>query len=479
MELDWASQELKYATALEARVRGSIADVCAALAAAPGVSFTAAAGERGRQAVTRLGSVVSRTSEPPAAEAGAAPAWSPSPEPARLLAGHVVQTAARCSAYPLVLAAQDTTELHFPHSRIPLVAAGLGPTSTEPHKRGMLAHATLALSPEGLPLGVLDLALWSRDPDEFGQRAQRKQRATLQKESQKWLHGVAAVEAALPAAQPVLVIQDREGDVFALLAQPRREATTLLLRAAQDRKVTWLAGDGSRQQGRLFSVVAHGSVFGALTVQVPRRKGQEEEQATLELRALQLEVRPPQSWRVAERPPAQLVTVIQALEVAPPAGQPPIRWVLVTTHAVATAADVVQMVGYYACRWRIERLHYVLKCGLDVEAAQHARRPALDQALALFYLVAWRLLWLTYLGRLAPTLPATTVFSAVELQILGHATRRPVSTLGAAVVALGVLGGYTPYRSALPPGAKVLWRGYRRLHDAQLGYGAAQAAHRT
>lgn len=367
MDPDWASRELRYATALDVRVRGSIADVCAALAAAPGVAFSAAAGTDGRQAFGRLGPPVKKvpewpedTAEPAPESAPADPEvapWRPSSEPARLLAGHVVQTVERCRAYPLVLAAQDTTELHFPHSRIPLAAAGLGPTSTEPHKRGMLAHSTLALSPEGLPLGVLDLALWSRDPEEFGQSAQRNQRATAQKESQKWLHGVTAVEAALPPEQPVLVIQDREGDVFAWLAQLRRENTHLLFRAAQDRKVAWRDADGAAQQGRLFAVAAASPVCGTLTVQIPRRKGQDEEQATLELRAVQLHVCAPQNWAKADRPPAQLVTVIQALEVAPPAGQPAIRWVLVTTHPVARPADVVQMVGYYACRWRIERLH--------------------------------------------------------------------------------------------------------------------------
>ena len=477
MDQDWAWEEWKGAVELEVRVRGSMADLCARLAAQPGLSFSAAAGSAGRQAFARLGSLVP-TGAPEvgaAAPTGNPPEWTPSPEPAPLLAGHVAQTVARCRAYPWVLVAQDTTEFHFPHTPIPIAAGGLGPTNTEPRKRGMFGHAALALSPAGLPLGVLSLALWSRDPAAHGQRTTRKQRPTAQKESQKWLAGVAAVEAALPPEQPVVLLQDREGDVFDLLAQSRRPQTFLLLRAAQDRKVQWQTPTGETASGRLFIVAATAPVLGSLAVRVPRRLGQEAETATLTLRAVQLTVCAPQPAPGAHRATPQLVTVVHAHETTPPAGQSPIEWVLVTTLPLSTGAEVAEAVGYYACRWRIERLHYVLKSGLQVEAAQHERRTTLDRALALYYLVAWRLLWLTYLGRISPAHPATEAFAPAELRILGHVTRRPVGTLGEAVLALGVLGGYTPHRSALPPGVKVLWRGYRRLQAALLGYRAREA----
>lgn len=472
---DWAWEEWRGAE-LDPRLRGSMADVCARLAAQPHLSFSAAAGPAGRQAFQRLGAVVAPA--PPAAapdgEGSAAADWQPSAAPAAVLAGHVAATVARCRAYPRVLVAQDTTEFHLPHCPIPLQRGGLGPTNTQPDKPGLLCHAALALSPAGLPLGLLSVALWARDPETYGKRNTRKQRGTAQKESQKWLAAVTAVEAALPPELEVVVIQDREGDVFDLLAQPRRPGTHLLLRAAQDRRVRWVTAAGEAGAGKLFAVAAAGPVVGHLQVQIPRRKGAEEEGATLELRAVQVTVQPPQHLPVAQRPAPAVVTILQAAETAPPPGHPAITWVLVTTLPVPDVAAAVEVVGYYACRWRIERLHYVLKSGLQVEDLQHRRREHLDRALALYYVVAWRLVWLTYLGRVAPALPAPAVFTGAELQILAHATRRKVGTVGEAVVALGCLGGYVPYRKALPPGVKVLWQGYRRLQDALLGYAALQ-----
>ena len=45
----------------------------------------------------------------------------------------------------------------------------------------------------------------------------------------------------------------------------------------------------------------------------------------------------------------------------------PINWLLLTTLAITSAADVVQYLRWYSYRWLIERYHYVLKSGCRVE----------------------------------------------------------------------------------------------------------------
>ncbi len=473
MQNDWAGAEFRGATSLDVRVRGNLADLCQRLAADPTSAFSAAAGSSGRQVFQRLSSGSGKRSPGDVADT-----WDQDPESGiaavELLSGHVKETARRCQAYPLVLVAQDTTELYFPHSPIPMQRGGLGPTSVEPNKRGLFAHAALALSPAGLPLGVLHIEFWSRDPTEHGKRVTRRSRATVAKESQKWLSGVQAIEAALPAEQPVLVVQDREGDVFALLAQSRRPNTWLLIRACQNRKVKCVTAEGKTVTDHLFHVAKAGTVLGELTVQAPRQRDQEEETIRLELQASQMDVQPPINLPAAERRRLGTATVwvIRAREINPPPGNPAIEWVLVTTLPVRTAAEAAQIVGYYACRWRIERLHYVLKSGMQVEASQHASRATLERVLGLYYLTSWWLLRLTYLGRLTPELPVQGILTGAEIRILVHSRRKPVNTIADAVMAIGILGGYLPYRRALPPGVKVLWRGYQRLEAAVLGYHA-------
>jgi len=49
-------------------------------------------------------------------------------------------------------------------------------------------------------------------------------------------------------------------------------------------------------------------------------------------------------------------------------------------------------VEYYARRWLVERYHYVLKSGCRVEELQLGAADRLERALALYSIVAWRLL---------------------------------------------------------------------------------------
>ena len=280
------------------------------------------------------------------------------------------------------------------------------------------------------------------------------------------------MEAALDPEQRVLLIQDREGDVFDFLAAPRRPATDLLVRAAQPRNVTIPGTEPAAGEppAQLFAVAAAAPVVGSLSVKVPAKGQRRERTATLTLRACPVLVQPP-----VHRPPGaaaaapQQLWVLRAAEEQPPAEAPAIAWVLLTTRPVEEAVTAAELVGYYALRWRLERLHYVLKSGLKAEALQHGD-ATVQPALALYYLVAWHLLLCTYLARTEPEAPATAVFEPTEVQVLSAAVGQPLDTVEDAYYALARLVGYQRYRGSNPPGVKRLWWGYRRLQDLVLGY---------
>ena len=90
-----------------------------------------------------------------------------------MLAPHLVSSVQRMRGQPLVLAVQDTTFIDYAGHR---ATEGLGPTSDK-GGWGMLCHATLAFTPEGLPLGVLGLRIWARDPKKTGIKVTRRKRA--------------------------------------------------------------------------------------------------------------------------------------------------------------------------------------------------------------------------------------------------------------------------------------------------------------
>lgn len=77
-----------------------------------------------------------------------------------VLTAHGQPTRERMAAEKRVLCVQDTTELDFTSQ--PGIA-GLGRLSYE-RQHGMYVHPTLAVSEDGVALGVLDAWMWARKP---------------------------------------------------------------------------------------------------------------------------------------------------------------------------------------------------------------------------------------------------------------------------------------------------------------------------
>ena len=450
----WAWKEMKGTTLLHVKARSSLAAVCERLHDAPKTAFSVAAGHAGRQVVQRVSRIKGVASDP-------------------LLQGHFAQTAQRCGQYPRVLVAQDTTTISFTRE---LPAKGTKGLRQRRVVRQYQAHSALALSPEGVPLGLLHLRLWRRAADgsqsAAAKRKQRRSLPTSDKESHQWVQGLQDVEARLPPEQAVLVIQDREADVFAFLATPRRPNTHLLIRVAQARNVVVSAtASETAPTGPVLTLAAAAAAFpkqGTRTVRVPAAKPGEDRPAELTLRSGALWLLPPTHGHPDDPREPQRVWVVLAEEADAPEGETPVCWVLLTTQPVEDLPAAEALLDHYALRWRIERLHYTLKSGLAIERLQHDE-VRLPLVLARYYLVAWRIMWCLYLGRHEPDRPATEVLEADELRVLSAANRQPVRTAADVVQALARLGGYVSYRKAKPPGLMRIWQGYRRLQEMLAG----------
>lgn len=451
----WARDEMAGARVWDPRCRRSLVTICQKLARRSGESFSAALGSGTRQAAHRI------LEDPHTSVEG-------------LLDGHFAQTAVRSRHHPLILAVQDTTEFDYTtHS----ATTGLGPLGSGP-RQGLLCHSVLAVSPEGLPLGLLHVSLWARNPQTPGQKHGRRRRTTGEKESQKWIEGLRGVEVALPPDQPVLVVGDREADVFAYLAARRRPTTQLLIRACQPRTVHVAPGlpglPGPR--GSLLAVAVTAPVVGQMRATVPRKAGQPEREVDLTVRAIAAQVQPPRHAKAGEPRRPVAVHVVCATEEEPSAGEKPIQWILVTTQAVTTGEAACEMVRYYTRRWMIERLHFTLKSGCRAERLQIDDAASLKNALGLYYVVAWRLLWLTTVARTEPLRPAEAIVEEEERRVLEQATGRPVRTAREAVRGVARLGGFAGSPSEGEPGVKSLWLGLRRLEAMVAGWRLAVAA---
>lgn len=103
-----------------------------------------------------------------------------------ILAGHQASVVKRMGGHGTVLAIQDTSELDYSEHR--KGTWGIGPIS-DPEARGLKLHTVLAASDDGVPLGVLHQAMWSRGLNR-GVRKERRLRSIEEKESMRWLESL-------------------------------------------------------------------------------------------------------------------------------------------------------------------------------------------------------------------------------------------------------------------------------------------------
>jgi hypothetical protein len=397
--------------------------------------------------------------------------------PAGIQASHVQETLERVRGAPLVLAVQDTTDLDYSTHQ---ATSGLGVIGNG-YGLGLLLHTTLAVTPDGVPQGLLAQETWTRDPAETGKKHRRKQRPITEKESGKWLRGLDALNTLAPSCPQTrfLCVADREADVYELFCAARAATVDLLIRASEDRRVTAEADE----QGRLRATLGRQPIAAVLSVDVPRRAQAPARTARVWLRWRTLTFVPPKR-RGAHLPTVSL-RVVWVHEDDPPAGSEALDWLLLTTLPLPDQAAAEQLLAYYACRFVIETWHKTLKTGCAIEARQLQSAESLYRGIALYSVIAWRVLYATLLARTAPDLPCTILLAEEEWQALHCAhhktTQLPARppTLAQAVRWIAMLGGFLGRKGDGEPGATVLWRGFQHLTDLTDMYQvfAASAAH--
>jgi hypothetical protein len=271
--------------------------------------------------------------------------------PSGVLTSALPETLQRLQGCQRLLVAHDTSEFNFSSLED---TAELGYTAGS-EVRGLLLHSSLALRPDGLPLGLLTQQIWTRDPAHKGNAKTRRQRAAAAKESFRWLDHARAARALLAPEVTVIHIADREGDIYDWLAAQRPANTHLLIRVAQPHRVVVHGPEG--QTGKLAEVVRAQPVLGRHEVEVPRADDRPPRRALLTLRVAAVQVQPPRHAK--KRTPLRPVPVwvIEAVEEDPPPGEKALCWRLVSTEAVTTLEEAIRALQEYTLRWRIEMCH--------------------------------------------------------------------------------------------------------------------------
>ncbi len=334
---------------------------------------------------------------------------------------------------------------------------------------GMLMHSSLAVTTEGLPLGLSAVKFWTRKKFKGTAQLKRKINPTRvpieKKESFRWLENLRQSLDHLGAPERCVHVGDRESDIYELYCLSQDLGAHFLVRTCVDR----LAGDGKHTIATEMEEV---QVRGLHHVEFRDEKG-EVTRAALELRFKRIIVQPP-IGKQTRYPPLRL-TNLHAIERNCPRGRRPIEWKLITDLPVRTRQEAIEKINWYAMRWKIEVFHKVLKSGCRAEASKLRTADRIANLLALFCIISWRVLWLTMIARAEPDARPDIALTNSEINLLdelveGTGNRRCRSgTLAHYVTKLARLGGYLARASDPPPGIVVIWRGLVRLTDIGLG----------
>jgi len=388
----------------------------------------------------------------------------------KILAPHREATCVRMGEHPIVLCVQDTSELDYSGQK---QMKGLGPLTYEA-QRGLLLHPTLAITPDRLALGVLENRIWARDIDTYGKGKQRASKSIEEKESFRWIEGyepICQINHSLPDTQCVYVA-DRESDIYELFieAEQQQNPADFLVRASHDRIVL--------DDSRLSEELAQAPILAQATFELPSTHSRKRKPVTQRLKAVRVSLRPPK--KKARLPPVD-VTVILAEELRPPQGEKPITWVLLTNLPITTSEQVLEKLQWYLCRWQIEIFFRILKSGCKVEKLQLESTERLEPALMMYMIIAWRVLYLTYLGRQCPELPCDLVFDTKEWQaiyLVSTQTKAPrqVPSLNAVLRMIASMGGFMGRKGDGEPGPQTIWIGLQRTRDFVIALDAHHAS---
>src|ERR1700682_5151154 len=214
-----------------------------------------------------------------------------------ILSGHFASTRERlAAANGIILMLHDTTEFTFKRDKPELI--GITKTVNKKGKAGwltphtlcgILMHSSLAVTTEGVPLGLAAVKFWTRKKFKGTAALKKKINPTRvpieKKESIRWLQNLKQSAALLDHPERCIHVGDRESDIYELFCVAQEAGTHFLVRTCVDR----LAGDGKHTIADEMKEVR---IRGFYRVQVTDEKRARSE-AILEIRYRRIRVLPP------------------------------------------------------------------------------------------------------------------------------------------------------------------------------------------
>jgi Transposase DNA-binding/Transposase DDE domain len=383
----------------------------------------------------------------------------------------------------VVLSIQDTSEINlYNHKNRIKWDDSIGQTNAPKNGLGFMIHPSLVVDADScFPYGYCDIYMWNRPLEREDaatkDRHKYKKLAIEQKESNKWQASSKAAKTILQEAAMVIIVQDREGDIYEQFATIPDVRTHLLIRAKSDRTLP--------QGGKLFSKLSLCDVSGAYEIKIDgdKRKGQIRRTAQLEVRFTEVEIK--NNSRTAKTAARTVkLWAIEAREVGGTAKQK-ICWRLLTTIPITTLNEALMIIEWYSWRWIIEEVFRILKKeGFDIEASElesgkSVKKLCLLMLDAIIKIFQMRIAWDEPEEE---GMAADICFTKQETECIAMQCKKmegkteklknpyKKTTLQYATWVIARLGGWKGYASERKPGITTLWIGLEKFYDTYNGW---------
>jgi hypothetical protein len=398
---------------------------------------------------------------------------NPKVSPQEMFESHLKEIIKRSENENILLCPQDTTELDYTTQKNNDAYEYLNRET----RKGLYLHATLVVTTKRLCLGVLRMETIKRQKLKSQMtKEEREAHNSLpleKRESYRWIESYKnACELAghLPDKQ-IISMGDRECDFydFYTIAEAYisggKPYADWIVRGTWNRETETKDADEST----IRKEVGAEEVIATVEFMMPSREGKPARLVQQEIKVKRVKVKPPKN-KESEGAESIFITALLTSEKNTPDGCEPVGWLLLTSIDVITAEDALNIVQWYLCRWDIEIYFKVLKSGCAIEKMQLKQEPQVENGLCIYMIIAWRILYLTMLGRNCPDLPADAVFSDFEWKavcMFKSKSEAPSSPpkLNEMIAMIASLGGFLGRKSDGDPGVKTMWVGLQRMHD--------------
>lgn len=288
------------------------------------------------------------------------------------------------------------------------------------------------------------------------------------RESTRWhemLQKAEEVQKEAPETE-FIVVGDRESDTYDVLSYQGK--VQWLVRGNQDRCL-------KNQEGkRLKERVAQQTVVSKISFTT--HKGMYVEQ---DIRACRVQIQRPKDRKKSDVPIEPVVTAVLCTQTNHEPNTDPIEWLLLSSVELTETLRPETLVSWYLARWEIEMFFKVLKSGCHVEKLKLETCERLMRYLFLYLVIAWRILFVTKMGRICHEEPCSVLFTDLEWKVAyvtlyKKALPKDPPSCQEMMIMVAKLGGFLGRKSDGHPGIITTWRGLTTLHFLVMGAASAQ-----